>query len=123
MTRSRREFPRSIKVAVIKRANHGGAIYCERCGLPAKKFQIDHIVADAIGGEPVIGNAELICDVCFGIKNPHDTRLAAKSKRREAKFLGVSKTAARPIQQPSKQQKPGSGKLPVPPPRNIYERA
>lgn len=87
----RREFPRSVRVAVVKRSMRDTVIYCEACGLPAKKFQIDHIIADAHGGEPVIENAQLICDVCYAIKNANDTTVAAKLKRVEAKSLGIRK--------------------------------
>src|ERR1017187_6801214 len=96
----RHEFPRSIKVAVRKRATVNFNVMCEKCGFPTKKFQIDHVVADAIGGKPVIENAELICSACYGIKNPDDTRKAAKTKRVEAKSLGVKPTARRPLQSP-----------------------
>jgi 5-methylcytosine-specific restriction enzyme A len=119
---TRREFPRSVKVAVVKRAMRRGVLCCEKCGFQVKKFQIDHIIADAIGGEPVISNAELICEVCYGIKNPQDTKLAAKAKRREAKSLGVRKPTQNPIPQRPKEEKAPSGKLPVPERRNLYER-
>ena len=89
----RREFPRSVKVEVVKRATKDNAVYCEKCALPAKRWQIDHVIADAHGGEPVLSNAELICESCFSVKNPKDTTIAAKLKRIEAKALGVRKTA------------------------------
>lgn len=93
---SRREFPRSVKIEVVKRATRGGVVYCEACELPARKWQIDHVRADGLGGEPKLANAMLICEACFGIKNPDDARKIAKAKRREAKHLGVVKSA-RPI--------------------------
>lgn len=116
----RRDFPRSVKVMVVKRATRGGILYCEKCGFPAKKWQIDHIVADAIGGESIISNAELICEICYGIKNPQDTRLAAKTKRQEAKALGIRRQT-QPIRSPLKPDKPPNDKLPIPPPRALYE--
>ena len=91
---ARREFSRAVKVAVVKRATRNSVVYCEGCGLPAKKWQIDHIVADAHGGEPVIENAQLLCDVCYGVKNPQDTTIAAKLKRVEANHLGIRKTSS-----------------------------
>ena len=94
----RREFPRSIKVAVIQRATRGGSVYCEQCSGLAKRFQIDHIIADAIGGEPVISNAQLLCQACFEVKNPIDTKLAAKTKRRQDKHLGARPAPVRPMQ-------------------------
>lgn len=88
---ARREFPRSVKVAVIKRATREGVVYCEKCGGIAKKFQIDHVIADSHGGEPVIENAQLLCEPCFSEKNPKDTTIAAKIKAVEARHLGVTK--------------------------------
>lgn len=85
----RREFPKAVKVAVIKRATRDGQVFCEKCGVLAKRFQIDHVIADSHGGKPVIENAELICDACYGVKNPQDTKIAAKIKRVEAAHLGA----------------------------------
>ena len=86
---TRREFPQKIKIAVIKRQTWGGQTWCEQCKLPARKWQIDHMTADAIGGKPVIENAQLLCEVCYSIKNPQDTTRAAKTKRQEAAHLGA----------------------------------
>lgn len=87
----RREFPKSVKVAVVKRATRDGVTYCEKCGAIAKRWQIDHVIADAHGGKPVIENAELICEACYSVKNPKDTTIAAKLKRVEAAHLGIRK--------------------------------
>ena len=92
---TRQEFPRAVRVAVIKRATRDGVTYCEKCGLPAKRFQIDHVIADAHGGKPVIENAELLCDVCFGVKNFQDTKVAAKIKRQTAKALRAVRPAGK----------------------------
>lgn len=90
---ARREFPTKVKVAVIKRATVDNVIFCENCGGLAKRFQIDHVIADALGGEPVLENAMLICEACYSEKNPKDTTLAAKVKRQEARHLGAKRTA------------------------------
>ena len=87
----RREFSKSIKVQVVKRATRDGVTYCEKCGAIAKRWQIDHVIADAHGGKPVIENAELICEACYSVKNPKDTTIAAKLKRVEAAHLGIRK--------------------------------
>lgn len=86
---TRREFPRSVKVAVIKRTTSDGVTYCEKCGAMAKKWQIDHVRPDGLLGEPVIENAMLICQPCYTVKNAADTSEIAKAKRREAKNLGA----------------------------------
>jgi 5-methylcytosine-specific restriction enzyme A len=86
---TRREFPQSVKVAVVKRATIGEMIVCEECNTPTKKYQIDHVVADSHSGEPILSNAELICETCYSVKNPKDTTIAAKLKRIQAKHLGL----------------------------------
>lgn len=94
---ARREFPRAIKVAVIKRATRDSVVYCEACQLPAKKWQIDHVRPDGLLGEPTIDNAQLICEACFGIKNPADTTAIARAKRREAAHIGARTVPVRKI--------------------------
>jgi 5-methylcytosine-specific restriction protein A len=90
---NRREFPRAVRIDVIKRATRDSVIYCEKCHAPAKRFQIDHVIADSHGGNPVIENAELICEVCFAVKNPIDTTIAAKLKRQEADHIRATRPA------------------------------
>jgi hypothetical protein len=85
----RREFPKAVKVAVIKRATRDGVTYCEGCGEIAKKWRIDHIRADGLLGEPVYENAQLLGPCCYAAKDAADTKAIAKAKRREAKHLGA----------------------------------
>jgi 5-methylcytosine-specific restriction enzyme A len=122
----RREFPKAVKVAVVKRCTRDGVVYCESCQLPAKKWQIDHVRADGLLGEPIIGNAELICDVCYGIKNPQDTAKIAKAKRREAKQLGIRnppKLQGQPFPKIVREKRGvDKSSLPELPRRNIYTR-
>ena len=85
----RREFPARIKVEVIKRATRDGVTYCEKCGALAKRWQVDHQTPDGLTGKPVIENAMLICEPCYSVKNPQDTRDIARAKRREARHVGA----------------------------------
>lgn len=119
----RNEFPRSVKVAVIKRATRDKQVYCEACKLPTRKWQIDHVIADAHGGSNKIENAELICEVCYGIKNPKDTKVAAKLKRAEAFGLGATKPNKQKIASRNTLRK-SVGKVAKmqPPRRGLYER-
>ncbi len=116
MTSKRREFSKAIKVAVIKRATRDGVIYCESCPSIAKKFQIDHVRPDGLLGEPTLDNAMLICEACWKIKNPQDTKTIAKAKAREASHLGVKPDAKQKIQQrpkkPDKGPKECGGRIP-----------
>ena len=90
---SRREFPRSVKIAVIKRAGATGMILCEKCGAFAKRWQIDHIRPDGLLGEPTLDNAQLLGECCYAPKNAADTRSIAKAKRREARHFGAKQSS------------------------------
>lgn len=121
---ARREFPRSVKVEVIRRATRDGVTYCEKCGGLAKRFQVDHIIADAHGGDPVLTNAELICEQCFSVKNPLDTTIAAKLKRIEARHFGARSTPRKKLQSAGflKSSKPRVVRQQLPP-KEIYRDA
>ena len=118
----RREFPRAVKVAVVKRCTRENQVWCESCGLPAKKWQIDHVRPDGLGGEPTIENAQLLCLPCAVlVKNPADTSAIARAKRREAAHLGARPTPKRTLRSKGfgpKRERPE--KLPVPGPKALY---
>lgn len=117
---SRKEFPVKVRIEVIRRATFRFVVYCEGCGLPTKEFQIDHIIPDSQGGAATLENAQLLGRCCYSFKNPDDTRKAAKTKRVEAKHLG----ADRPKQQIKSRgfrKVEKKEKLPVPPPRQLYQ--
>lgn len=89
---ARKEFSKSVKVACVKRATVDGRIFCEGCGaLVTGKFEIDHIRADGLLGEPTIENARLLCSPCHAEKTKADVAAIAKAKRCEAIHLGVRK--------------------------------
>ena len=125
---ARREFTRAVKVAVIRRCTVGEPpiTYCEGCKMPARKWQIDHITPDGLGGKPTFENAQLLCDICYGVKNPHDTRVIAKAKRREAAHLAIKSTPSRPIKsrgfppttKADERKASASTRIPMPPRRN-----
>ena len=90
MATRRKEFPRSVKVAVVKRAMRNGEVYCEECGTMTKgKWEIDHIRADGLLGEPTIENAMLLCRGCHVEKTASDVAQISKAKRSEAAALGI----------------------------------
>lgn len=118
---SRREFPAKVRVAAYKRCNG----HCEKCTAPLSpgKFSYDHIVADALGGEPVLENCQVLCDACHGIKTAeHDTPRAAKQKRQERAHLGAKPEPAKPIQSAPFPITKGRKQNPMPglPPRALY---
>jgi 5-methylcytosine-specific restriction endonuclease McrA len=88
---SRKEFPRNVKVAAIKRATIGGNTICERCGNLAMRFEIDHATPDGLGGEPTLSNAVLLCLPCHREKTSGDVASIAKAKRVEAKHVGATR--------------------------------
>ena len=116
----RKEFPTRVRVAVIKRTTKDCVIYCEGCGLPTKNFQIDHIIPAALGGPATLENARLLGRCCYSVKNPNDTRKAAKAKRVEAKHLGADQPKQQ-IKSRGFKRVERKEKLPVPPARQLYE--
>lgn len=88
---ARREFPRSVKVAAVKRAMRDSVIYCEMCGLPTKSVEFDHGIPDGLGGEPTLANCVVACPQCHKGKTKVDVADIAKAKRREARKLGIRK--------------------------------
>ncbi len=125
----RKEFPRAVRVAVIKRSTRDSVVYCEECGLPAKKFQIDHMRPDGLLGKPTLENAKLICEICYRIKNPQDTSAIARAKRKEAAHLGAKPAAAKPLQsrgfQPTEKAVARQSRAPKPalPPKQLFRKA
>jgi 5-methylcytosine-specific restriction protein A len=123
MSGKRREFPRSVKVAVIKRATINGTVFCERCGNLAMRFEIDHNNPDGLGGEPTLSNAVLLCRPCHAEKTKRDVASIAKAKRREAAHVGATKPAGT-LQSRNNLPKGKARRvpqLPMPPRRNVPE--
>lgn len=76
----RREFSAYTKAQAALRA--GGR--CESCTarLGDGGFHYDHIIPDAIGGEPTLDNCQVLCLTCHRAKTTkHDIPRAAKTKR------------------------------------------
>jgi hypothetical protein len=93
---SRREFSRAAKVEIIRRATRGGVI--ERCGLPTRRFEIDHVIAEALQIDKrarlTAYDGELLCsgsrEMCHGRKTAEqDIPAIAKAKAREAAHVGA----------------------------------
>ena len=94
---TRREFPRKVMVAAFRRAD--GRCEGAECGarLTVGKFRYDHIVPDALGGEPTLENCQVICMACDSQKTPADLTRLAKAKRIEARHVGAKPRASRPM--------------------------
>lgn len=86
----RRPFPAKVMLAAYERAKE----HCQECGCPLRpgKFHYDHIIADALGGEPTLENCAVVCTSCHGVKTrTKDQPAIAKVKRVAAKHIGIRK--------------------------------
>lgn len=88
----RREFPARVMVEAFKRS--GGN--CEKCTarLYVGKMAYDHVVPDQLGGEPTLGNCQVLCSSCHKGKTRGDVARIAKAKRQERGRLGIRKAPA-----------------------------
>jgi len=112
---SRREFTRKVKASAISRA----AGKCEKCQavLKPREGEVDHILPDILGGEPILANAQVLCRQCHADKTADDIRRTRKAERARDKATG----AIRPKQSIASRPKPAR---PTPrkslPPKQIY---
>ncbi|MFP1634121.1 HNH endonuclease [Zhengella sp. ZM62] len=119
MTRS--EFPAKVRKSVFARANGK----CEKCAAALKtgEGEIDHILPCALGGEPTIANARLLCRVCHVEKTGDDVRRVRKADRQKAKQTGASrpkgKLKSRGFEPTEKPRKIDKSALP---PRRLFEQ-
>lgn len=85
---SRREFSGKVMAAAALRANGK----CESCTrkLLTGDYHYDHVIPDAMGGEPTLDNCAVLCKSCHSIKTrTADVPQIAKAKRRERKRFGI----------------------------------
>lgn len=115
---ARREFPRKVKQAALARA----AGRCDKCSaaLKPREGEVDHILPDVLGGEPILANAQVLCRVCHKAKTAGDIRRTREADRRRDKASGAIRPKGR-IPSPPKQPKPAS-KTSLPP-RNLFRSA
>lgn len=86
----RRNFSKSVQKQAAARAEGK----CEGCGLRLKRGEghFDHIIADALGGEPTLDNCQLLCAPCHRIKTSTlDIPIIAKTKRIQDRERGIRK--------------------------------
>lgn len=97
---ARREFTRKVKQAAYERA----AGKCERCSavLKQREGEVDHILPDVLGGEPVLANAMVLCRQCHKDKTATDIKRTRKADRQRDKATGAIRPKAK-IPQPPKQ--------------------
>lgn len=86
----RREFTKAIKRDAAARAQGR----CENCSsrLAYGDYHYDHVIADALGGEPTLDNCQVLCRTCHSLKTTErDVPLAAKAKRISDRAQGIKK--------------------------------
>lgn len=84
----RREFSAKTKVAAYERSQGR----CEGCGaaLQVGRFHYDHVIPDALGGEPTLENCEVLCRPCHDSKtHKHDVPRIAKTVRQMKAHIGA----------------------------------
>lgn len=83
----RRDFPRKVKAQAILRANG----CCEACSAKLKvgEAEVDHVLPDALGGEPVLSNARVLCRVCHRAKSADDISRIRKADRQRDRHTGA----------------------------------
>jgi hypothetical protein len=103
---NRREFPRSVKAEIVKRAmDEKGRIRCEGCYGVVRRFEIDHVIAEALVVDKTKAltakDGQLLGYCCHrgeDGKTAHDVTAIAKSKRPTRKLVaGIGKRSSRPI--------------------------
>jgi len=92
----RREFPRKVRQAAIDRAKG----HCERCkaALKTGEAEVDHILPDALGGEPVLANAMVLCVTCHRGpegKTTQDVRRIREADRTRDKHTGAVRPSSK----------------------------
>lgn len=91
----RKEFSSKVKLAAWERCDGK----CEAChariiGRP----EYDHILPDALGGEPTLENCSVLCSKCHRIKtSTGDVPRIAKTKRTKRKAVNAWPKPVRPL--------------------------
>ncbi len=106
----RTEFSAKVKAAAAMRANGN----CEECTrkLLTGDFHYDHVIPDALGGEPTLENCAVLCRSCHGIKTAKaDVPRIAKANRNWRKARGIRKPSQFSCARSSKWKKKLNGEV------------
>ena len=98
---ARSEFPAKIKTEALRRcAKKTGFPACEMCGVMLKhgRYEFDHRIPCALGGEATLENCVVACTQCHSSKTHGKDRPAInKAVRLERKHMGTKTTSYRPL--------------------------
>lgn len=92
---SRREFSKSVMRDAFMRCN--GFCEGEGCGvkLALGDYHYDHVIPDALGGDPTLDNCQVLCRACHKEKTSRqDIPRIAKTKRIRDREKGIRKPRA-----------------------------
>lgn len=87
----RREFSKQVKRQAFERAN--GLCEGKNCGakLFVGKYAYDHVIPDALGGDPILDNCAILCKSCHAAKTQKsDVPTIAKAKRISNRHRGIT---------------------------------
>lgn len=89
---TRRNFTKAVKLQAWERC--GGK--CESCRQKIIGVaEYDHLIADALDGEPTLENCQVLCARCHRLKTSKtDVPAISKGKRLEAKRSGLKRKGA-----------------------------
>lgn len=93
---ARREFSAKVRALAFERA--GG--HCEGCTarLTVGKYAYDHIIPDALSGEPTLQNCAVLCTNCHGAKTTkEDVPRIAEAVRTHRKHIGAKAPSRNPL--------------------------
>lgn len=112
---ARKEFSRKIKAAALTRA----AGKCDKCQatLKPREGEVDHILPDILGGEPVLANAQVLCRPCHAEKTAADIQRTRKADRARDKASG----AIRPSSSLSRPKEPRAPISKTLPPKQLFK--
>lgn len=119
---NRMEFSRKTRRAIIERA----AGCCEQCKAKLKtgEGEVDHILPDALGGEPTLANGRLICRVCHLAKTAADIQRIRKADRQRDRASGAIRPAgnikSQGFPKSAQRTEKASGKIAPPPRRSLF---
>lgn len=128
----RRNFTKATRVEIVKRAKTDLAIgtkVCEKCGLPCKRWEIHHLVMDAMetnkSRKLTAADGALWCIPCHKEETKAQAAILAKARDREASHLRANPPSQHPVpRRPSKREERASqpSKLDSLPPRRALYR-
>jgi 5-methylcytosine-specific restriction protein A len=102
----RREFPNDVKRAAYEASkDDDGRPRCAICKcIIVGRPDYDHIIPDALGGEPILSNCACTCPKCHRLKTAtEDVPRIAEAKREYDKHAGIRprgrKIPSRPFNQ------------------------